>query len=88
MKEINQAKIGEYLNSTKDTYLYIHEEEGAEQAAITVAGDMNTLAEILVDVMEEHESIAEMVATALLLYKLKGEADQQIIDKAKDNGVN
>jgi hypothetical protein len=88
MKELTQEQIGEYLNSTKDTYLYIHEKEGSTDVAITLAGDMNTLAETLADIMEEHENVAEMVATALLLLKLRDEADQQIIDQAKENGVN
>ena len=89
MKDLTQKQIGEYLNSKEnDTYIYIHEKEGEDDAAITLGGDMMTLAEIVVDVMMDEPQLVKMVTIINMLYMERIKGIERTQERAKDNGVN
>lgn len=89
MKDLTQEQIGEYLNSKEnDTYIYIHEEEGEDDAAITLGGDIMTLAEIVVDVMMDEPQLVKMITIINMLYMERVKELERIQKQAKDNGVN
>ena len=89
MKDLTQEQIGEHLNSKEnDTYIYIHEEEGNDSAAVTLGGDTLTLAEIIVDLMMEQPDVVKMITIINMLYMERMNEITRLSEQAKEGGIN